>query len=377
MKFLLAIDSFKGSISSLEAANAFEAGIKRVKNNVEVIKIPIADGGEGTVESLVNFTKGEIIKTKVKDPLMREIDSYFGILGDGETVVIEMAAASGLPLLKDDERNPLYTTTYGTGELIKKALDMGFRRFVLGIGGSATNDAGVGMAMALGFKFLDKEGYDIGLGGVKLFNLHSIDTTCKDKRLDECEFLVACDVENTLYGEKGATYVYARQKGAGEEDLILLEKSIVNFSNVVFKEFGINISEIKGGGAAGGLGAGAYVFLNGKIKKGIDVLIDILKLDEVVKDVDFVVTGEGKIDGQTLSGKVPFGIAKLSKNYNKPVIAVCGLLEEGYKEIYNYGVDTIFSITNGPISLNESMKNASVLIEDTAERIIRFINIFK
>lgn len=377
MKFLLAIDSFKGSISSLEAANAFEAGIKRVKNNVEVIKIPIADGGEGTVESLVNFTKGEIIKTKVKDPLMREIDSYFGILGDGETVVIEMAAASGLPLLKDDERNPLYTTTYGTGELIKKALDMGFRRFVLGIGGSATNDAGVGMAMALGFKFLDKEGYDIGLGGVKLFNLHSIDTTCKDKRLDECEFLVACDVENTLYGEKGATYVYARQKGAGEEDLILLEKSIVNFSNVVFKEFEINISEIKGGGAAGGLGAGAYVFLNGKIKKGIDVLIDILKLDEVVKDVDFVVTGEGKIDGQTLSGKVPFGIAKLSKNYNKPVIAVCGLLEEGYKEIYNYGVDTIFSITNGPISLNESMKNASVLIEDTAERIIRFINIFK
>jgi len=376
MKILIAPDKFKGSLSAFEVADNIEKGILKVFPKAIVVKVPMADGGEGTVESLVDATGGKIIKTNVKDPLFRDIESFYGILGDGKTAVIEMAAASGLYLLKDYERNPMITTTYGTGQLIKDALDRGCRRFIIAIGGSATNDGGTGMATALGVKFYDKDGREIGLGGGELSKIYSIDTSNLDERLKECEFIVACDVANPLIGENGASRVYGPQKGATKEMVEVLDKNLEHYGKLLEKYFNKKIIDVPGSGAAGGLGAGLMAFLNAQLKNGIEIIIETLKLEEKIKEADIVISGEGKIDFQTAFGKTISGIAKLCKKHNKPLIVIAGTVED-IENLYEIGVSSIFSIVEKPMSLEDAIKNAPTLLEKSAERIFRLIKAIK
>lgn len=294
MKIVIAPDSYKASLSALQVAQNIEVGIRKAyardNNDLIIEKVPMADGGEGTVQALIDATCGEIIKLKVRDPLFREIESFYGILGDKETAVIEMASASGLPLLTLKERNPMKTTTYGTGELIKNALDRGCRKFILGLGGSATNDGGCGMAQALGYKMIDKNGNDIGFGGENLENLYKIDITYMDKRILQSSFVIACDVNNPLCGENGASYVFAPQKGADEAMVKKLDKNLEHYASIITRDLGVNIKDIPGAGAAGGLGAGGCAFLDAELKSGIDIIIETTGLEEKIKDADLVIT---------------------------------------------------------------------------------------
>lgn len=376
VKILIAPDKFKESLSALKVADSIEKGILKVFPKAVIEKVPMADGGEGTVESLVDATGGKIIKTNVKDPLFRDIESFYGILGDGKTAVIEMAAASGLYLLKDYERNPMITTTYGTGQLIKDALDRGCRRFIIAIGGSATNDGGAGMATVLGVKFYDKDGIEIGLGGGELSKIYSIDTSNIDDRLKECEFIVACDVANPLIGENGASRVYGPQKGATKEMVEVLDKNLEHYGKLLEKYFNKKIIDVPGSGAAGGLGAGLMAFLNAQLKNGIEIIIETLKLEEKIKEADIVISGEGKIDFQTAFGKTISGIAKLCKKHNKPLIVIAGTVED-IENLYEIGVSSIFSIVEKPMSLEDAIKNAPTLLEKSAERIFRLIKAIK
>lgn len=376
MKILIAPDKFKGSLSAFEVADSIEKGILKVFPEAVIEKVPMADGGEGTVESLVDATGGKIIKTNVKDPLFRDIESFYGILGDGKTAVIEMAAASGLYLLKDYERNPMITTTYGTGQLIKDALDRGCRRFIIAIGGSATNDGGAGMATVLGVKFYDKDGIEIGLGGGELSKIYSIDTSNIDDRLKECEFIVACDVANPLIGENGASRVYGPQKGATKEMVEVLDKNLEHYGKLLEKYFNKRIIDVPGSGAAGGLGAGLMAFLNAQLKSGIEIIIEALKLEEKIKEADIVISGEGKVDFQTAFGKTISGIAKLCKKHNKPLIVIAGTVED-IEKLYEIGVSSVFSIMEKPMSLEDAIKNAPTLLEKSAERIFRLIKVIK
>ncbi|GAB6117973.1 glycerate kinase [Thermoanaerobacter brockii subsp. lactiethylicus] len=376
MKILIAPDKFKESLSALKVADSIEKGILKVFPKAVIEKVPMADGGEGTVESLVNATGGKIIKTNVKDPLFRDIESFYGILGDGETAVIEMAAASGLYLLKDYERNPMITTTYGTGQLIKDALDKGCRNFIIAVGGSATNDGGAGMATALGVKFYDKDGREIGLGGGALSKIYSIDTSNLDYRLKECRFIVACDVANPLIGENGASRVYGPQKGATKEMVKVLDKNLEHYGKLLEKYFNKRIIDVPGSGAAGGLGAGLMAFLNAQLKSGIEIIIEALKLEEKIKEADIVISGEGKVDFQTAFGKTISGIAKLCKKHNKPLIVIAGTVED-IEKLYEIGVSSVFSIMEKPMSLEDAIKNAPTLLEKSAERIFRLIKVIK
>jgi glycerate kinase len=376
VKILIVPDKFKESLSALKVADSIEKGILKVFPKVGIEKVPMADGGEGTVESLVNATGGKIIKTNVKDPLFRDIESFYGILGDGETAVIEMAAASGLYLLKDYERNPMITTTYGTGQLIKDALDKGCRNFIIAVGGSATNDGGAGMATALGVKFYDKDGREIGLGGGALSKIYSIDTSNLDYRLKECRFIVACDVANPLIGENGASRVYGPQKGATKEMVKVLDKNLEHYGKLLEKYFNKRIIDVPGSGAAGGLGAGLMAFLNAQLKSGIEIIIEALKLEEKIKEADIVISGEGKVDFQTAFGKTISGIAKLCKKHNKPLIVIAGTVED-IEKLYEIGVSSVFSIMEKPMSLEDAIKNAPTLLEKSAERIFRLIKVIK
>lgn len=375
MKIAIAPDSFKGSLSATEVANAIEKGIKKVDINIETVKIPMADGGEGTVESLVEATGGKYIKVKVNDPLMREIEAVYGILGDNKTAVIEMAQASGLPLLKKEERNPMKTTTYGTGQLIKHAVNSGCKNIIIGIGGSATNDGGAGMAMALGAKLLDKEGKDIPLGAEGLIKLKTIDLATFDEKIRECKFIAACDVENPLVGEKGASHIFGPQKGADKDMVKVLDEYLEHYGNLLEEYLNISVLDYPGAGAAGGLGAALLAFLNAELKRGIDIVIEASNLDEKIKDSDLVITGEGMIDYQTQFGKTPFGVAETSKKYNRPVIAIAGGIGKDASDLYNKGIDSIFSIVDKPMTLDEAMENAEILLEDTAERIMRIVKL--
>lgn len=376
VKILIVPDKFKGSLSAFEVANNIEKGILKVLPEAFIEKIPIADGGEGTVKSLVDATGGNIIKVNVKDPLFRDIESFYGILGDGKTAVIEMAAASGLYLLKDYERNPMITTTYGTGQLIKDALDRGCRKFIIAIGGSATNDGGAGMAEALGVKFYDKYGREIGLGGGELSKINSIDVSNFDDRIAKCEFVAACDVENPLIGENGASRVYGPQKGATKEAVEILDKNLEYYGKFLEKYFNKKIIDVPGSGAAGGLGAGLIAFLNAQLKSGIEITIETLKIEEKIKEAEIVISGEGKIDFQTAFGKTISGIAKLCQKYNKPLIAIAGTVEEVDK-LYDIGVSSAFSIIEKPMSLEDAMKDAPILLQKSAENIFRLIKSIK
>lgn len=371
MKILIAPDSFKENLSAKEVAQAIERGIKRVDENIQTSIVPMADGGEGTVESLVEATDGQIINVKVKDPLMRDIDSYYGVLGDRKTAVIEMAATSGLALLEKDERNPMDTTSFGTGQLIKYAIEEGYKDIIIGIGGSATNDGGAGMLMALGAKLLDANGEDIGLGAKGLGKLKSIDLYNFHEDIKDCNFVVACDVDNPLVGKRGASYVFGPQKGADEHMVKILDANLENFGKVVEDTLGISLLQYPGAGAAGGMGAALLAFLDAELERGIDIVIEATQLERKIMDSNLVITGEGKIDGQTQFGKTPYGIATLAKKYNKPVIAIAGGIGEDASVLYEKGIDSIFSIVNKPMTLEEAMVHGESLLEDTAERIIR------
>lgn len=371
MKILIAPDSFKENLSAKEVAQAIERGIKKVDENIQTSIVPMADGGEGTVESLVEATDGQIINVKVKDPLMRDIDSYYGVLGDRKTAVIEMAAASGLALLEKDERNPMDTTSFGTGQLIKYAIEEGYKDIIIGIGGSATNDGGAGMLMALGAKLLDANGEDIGLGAKGLGKLKSIDLYNFHEDIKDCNFVVACDVDNPLVGKRGASYVFGPQKGADEHMVKILDAKLENFGKVVEDTLEISLLQYPGAGAAGGMGAALLAFLDAELERGIDIVIEATQLERKIMDSNLVITGEGKIDGQTQFGKTPYGIATLAKKYNKPVIAIAGGIGEDASVLYEKGIDSIFSIVNKPMTLEEAMVHGESLLEDTAERIIR------
>ena len=375
MNVTIAMDSFKGCASSHELSSAIEKGIRVVYPDAIFHSFEVADGGEGTLEAMVANSGGQIFTCNVHDPLMNLIQAEYGILGDGVTCVIEMARASGLPLVPKEKRNPLFTTTFGVGELIKEALVKGCRKFIVGIGGSATNDAGVGMLQALGFSFLNKDGKEVGLGGAALGEIARIDTTQALEALKECTFTIACDVDNPMYGPRGAAQIYSRQKGASEEEVLLLDAHVKHFAWVIEKGLGKQVSDIAGSGAAGALGGGFLAFLNATLCSGIDIVLDAIDFDAKLTEVDFVITGEGKIDAQSLMGKVISGIAKRCVRANVPLIALAGGVEEDALKSHESGVTAIFSILHMPMSLEEAMCKETTLrqIEQRAGELFRLI----
>ncbi len=363
MKIVVAPDSFKGSLTAVEVSDAIEQGIREIFPEAEIVKNPLADGGDGTVQCLVNATGGEILREKVTDPLGDEVLASYGILGDKKTSVIEMAEASGLTLVPKNRRNPLITTTYGTGQVIKAALDQGCRKMIIGIGGSATNDGGAGMVQALGAKLLDKDGGEIGFGGGELKKVFRIDTKYLDNRLSETEVLIASDVSNPLCGPKGATRVYGPQKGATPEMIKELNESLAYFAEIIKRDLNKDVKDIPGAGAAGGLGAGLIAFLDAELKPGIEIIIEIVKLEQAIKNADLVITGEGKIDSQTIYGKAPIGVAKIAKKYSIPVIAVAAIISDDADIVHQYGINTLIKISEPPISLDESKPKKVQLIK--------------
>ena len=377
MKIVIAPDSFKGSLTALEVADAIKAGIQRVMPEAEIDEVPMADGGEGTVQALVDATGGQIITQEVCDPLGNRIQADFGVLGDGKTAVIEMAAASGLPLVPEDKRNPMLTTTYGTGELIRAALDRGCRKLIVGIGGSATVDGGAGMGQALGARLLDKDGNEIPHGGGGLEHLDRIDVSQLDSRIAETTTVVACDVDNPLVGPRGGPEVYGPQKGATPEMVRKLDKYLDRYADIIKRDLGADVKEVPGAGAAGGLGAGLMAFLNAELKSGIDIVIDASGLEQHLKGADLVITGEGQIDSQTIYGKTPIGVAKAAKKLGIPVIGIGGGISDDASVVYENGIDALMSIISYPMPLAVAMERAHDLLADTAERAIRLTQIFR
>ena len=371
MKVVIAPDGFKGNLSALQVAQAIDKGIKRVVPDALTTLKPMADGGEGTVQAMVDATGGKVMTTEVTDPLGGRVSAHWGLLSDKVTGVIEMASASGLPLVPPEKRNPLLTTTYGTGELILAALESGCRKLIIGIGGSATNDGGAGMAQALGARLLDSTGAELPSGGAALTNLEHIDVTNLDSRLADCEVLIASDVSNPLCGAHGASAVYGPQKGATPEMVTQLDAALAHYADVIQRDLGIKVKDVSGAGAAGGLGAGLIVFLKAELIPGIDIVIQATNLVEHLKDADLVFTGEGRLDSQTARGKVPTGVAKRAKEFGLPVIAIAGEILDDYHVVYEHGIDAVLSIAPGPISLSQSMAEAEKLITDTAERATR------
>lgn len=374
---VLAPDSFKESMTAKEACEAMERGIKKANNNISCIHVPMADGGEGTMQSLVDATNGKVYSLKVVGPLGNEVEAQYGILGDGEIAVLEMASASGIHLVPVEQRNPLVTTTYGTGQIIKACLDHGIKKLLIGIGGSATNDGGAGVIQALGGKLLDKQGNELGFGGGELGKLNSIDLTNFDSRLKGVVIEVACDVNNPLCGERGASNVFGPQKGATKEMIGILDDNLKHYGDIIKKKFGKDVVDEPGAGAAGGLGAGLMAFLDGTLKKGIEMVIEYTGLEEKVKNADMVWTGEGSIDFQTQYGKTPLGVATVAKKYHKPVIALAGRVGEGIDVLYEKGIDSIFGIMKGVSSLEEALAKGQENIEKTSENIIRLMNLLQ
>lgn len=348
-------------------------GIRRVVPDAETILLPMADGGEGTVEALTYGTHGRIITTEVTGPLGEKVTAKWGILGDKVSAVVEMASASGITLVPVESLNPLVATTYGTGELIRAALQAGCRRLIIGIGGSATNDGGAGMAQALGARLLDEEGRELPWGGAALAKLSRIDVSGLDCRLAECEVTVASDVTNPLCGEQGASRVYGPQKGATEEMCQQLDEALANYAEVIKRDLSIDVIDIPGAGAAGGLGAGLIAFLGAKLISGVEIVSEVTGLTAYLREASLVFTGEGRIDTQTLFGKTVAGVAAKAKTFHIPVVAIAGEVAGDYKEFYQHGIDAALSIAPGPISLKKSMANAENLIADAAERALRLI----
>lgn len=373
-KITVAVDSFKGSLSSQEVAEAVARGVHRVLPQCEVRCVSIADGGEGTVEALVQTLHGEIVDVEVADPLMRRITARYGVVDGGATAVMEMASASGMPLLAATERNPLKTTTYGTGEMIADALRRGCRKILMGIGGSATNDAGVGMMQALGFRFLDAEGRELSGGGEILDSIAAIDESGVMPQVRQTEFVVACDVTNPLYGEQGAACVYAPQKGADRAMVEQLDRGLRNFAEVVRRHNGEDVASLAGAGAAGGLGGGFKALLGAKLERGVDMVLRAIRFDDIVRGSDLVITGEGRIDRQTVMGKAPSGVLRMAEAAAIPVIALGGAVEE-CDELEQSGFLAVLPVVAGPTTLERAMQRDVAMknVERTATQIARII----
>ncbi len=370
MRIIVATDSFKESLTAKEVGDAIIKGLLRYDPTYIVKNIPMADGGEGTVQSLIDATGGSLVTVPVHDPLMRNIQAPYGILGDGSTAVIEMAAASGLPLLTKKEFNPYITTTYGTGELILHALDRGCRTFIIGLGGSATNDGGMGMLQALGAQFFDKDHNLLTHGGFELQKLHHIDISQLDERLSHATFRIACDVDNPLCGPEGSSVIYGPQKGANQEMVTVLDDALCHYAEVVERDFSTTLQNLPGAGAAGGLGAALLGFLNGEFFRGVDLVIETTGLEKDIREADLVITGEGKIDGQTRFGKTPYGVAQVAKKYGVPVIALCGVVGDGAETLFDCGFLEMHGLVRDGVSVEYAMNHGVTLLEELAWKVI-------
>lgn len=369
MKIVIAPDSFKESLSAMQVAEAIEQGFREIYPNAEYIKLPMADGGEGTVESMVAATHGQIIPVTVTGPLGLPVEAFFGITGDGETAIIEMAAASGLHLVPPEKRNPLLTGTFGTGELILAALDRGARKIIIGIGGSATNDGGAGMMQALGVRLRDEQGNELCAGGAALAGLSEIDVSQLDARLAQCDILVACDVDNPLCGERGASAVFGPQKGATPEQVTQLDTALRHYGEQLEHISGKPVITVAGAGAAGGMGASLFGLLHARLQPGVEIVTDALRLADAVQGADLVITGEGRIDSQTIYGKTPIGVARVAKRFQVPVIALAGGMTTDYGVVHQHGLDAVFSVLNRVQTLPEALERAGENINVTARNV--------
>lgn len=375
MNIIIAPDSFKESLAALGVAQAIETGFKRVFPQAQYHIIPMADGGEGTVQSLIDATQGKLMQETVLGPLGNNVCAAYGLSGDGKTAIIEMAAASGLHLVPPEQRNPLLTSSFGTGQLMAAALNLGVQRIILGIGGSATNDGGAGMLQALGMKLLDKHGHELHAGGGALAQLAHVDGADLHPRLQQVQIEVACDVSNPLCGAQGASAIFGPQKGASPEMVQILDNNLRHFANVVAKDLGIDIATPAGTGAAGGMGGGVLLLPNVVLKKGVDIVMDTVQLRQKIQQADWVITGEGRMDGQTIRGKTPIGVARLAKEFGKPVIAIVGCVGADYEEVFEHGIDAVFPIIRQLDSLDNTLAAAQDNLIATAHNVAKVMQL--
>jgi glycerate kinase len=369
MKIVIAPDSYKESLSALEVATEIEAGFREIFPDAEYQKLPMADGGEGTVAAMVAATCGTLVTLQVTGPLGEQVQAFYGLTGDGATAVIEMAAASGLALVPPGLRNPLITTSYGTGELVRAALDAGVRHLIIGIGGSATNDGGAGMLQALGVKLKDRAGTEIGFGGGCLGDLDRIDLSGLDSRLEICRIEAACDVDTPLTGPKGASAVFGPQKGATQQMVALLDKNLSHYAGVISRDLGVRVDTVPGAGAAGGMGAALLAFLHAQLRPGIDIVMDRVGLEDCLRDADLVLTGEGRIDSQTMHGKTPIGVARLAKRHGIPVIGIAGSLSTDAGVVHECGIDAVFSVLSRAGTLEDALAQAAANVRAASRNI--------
>lgn len=370
-KIVIAPDSFKGSLCAIDASQAIRAGIEKYSTQFELIEIPMADGGEGTLDSLISNGRGKYVAVEVKDPLGRSIQASYGVMPEKQLAIIELARASGIELMKQEELNPMVTSTYGTGQLIKHALDAGYRSFIITLGGSATNDGGSGLLQALGMKLLDRNGKSVSCGGQGLAQVTDIDLSSFDPRIKESSFVIAADVQNPFIGERGASHVYGPQKGATPEMVVQLDRAMENWANVIQAQTGVAVHHMEGSGAAGGVGGALLAFCPTVIRRGIQVVMEYTGFYEQVKDASLIITGEGKVDEQTAYGKVIAGIAEVAKQQQIPVIVLAGTVGEGIEQLYSLGVTSIHSVLSEPMTLDEAKQQAATLIEKSSEQLIR------
>lgn len=374
MKFVFASDSFKGSLSSYQIAKLLDRTAKRIFPDCETVSVGIADGGEGTAETIVKTVNGHMRSVRVLNPLGEEVEASYGEL-PGKKVIVEMAAASGITLILPNSRNPLFTTTFGTGQLLKDALEQGFRDITIAIGGSATNDGGMGALRALGVKFLDQYGKELSGTGSDLINVAEIDCSDIHSAVRDTKFTVICDVTNPLTGPEGATYTFGRQKGADDEILEELEKGMKNYAAVIKKQFGIDCDTLSGAGAAGGLGAACMVFLKAECRSGIETVLELVHFEDLIRDADYIITGEGRVDWQSAFGKVLWGIGRYGKKHNIPVIAITGSLGDGAEKVYDCGITSVMTTVNGIMTIEDAMEHAEQLYLNAAERMFRMLRI--
>jgi len=369
MKIVIAPDSYKESLTALEVATAIAAGFREVFPRAEYLLLPMADGGEGTMAAMVAATGGTTIEVTVTGPLGEPVAASYGLAGDGRAAVIEMAAASGLALVPPDKRNPLQTTSYGTGELIRAALDAGSCHLIIGIGGSATNDGGAGMLQALGARLLDRDDREIGPGGGELAKLQRIDMGGMDSRLSSCRIEAACDVTNPLTGPTGASVVFGPQKGATPEMVEQLDDNLARFGELISRDLGVSVGDVPGAGAAGGMGAALLAFCGARLRPGIDIVMEAVGLDAAVRDADLVITGEGRIDSQTVHGKTPFGVARVAKRYGRPVIGIAGSLSADAGVVHAHGIDALFSVLSRVCTVDEALTHAAENVRSASRNI--------
>ncbi len=370
MKIIVAPDSFKGSLEAIEICDIVEEAAKSVLGEVEVVKVPMADGGEGTVASILSYLKGTRITTKVKSPDFREIEATYGIF-DQDKAIMEMAEASGITLVEN--RDIMKMNTYGTGQMVLDAVERGVKTIYIGLGGSATNDCGLGFASALGVKFYDNDGGEIAPIPANFERIASIDTKEVNEVIKETKFIIMSDVKNPLLGEDGATYVFSKQKGADEEMMVTLERGMTHMAGLIKSELGIDISYREGAGAAGGLGAGLLAFTKSSMKSGVTTILEILELEKQLEGDSFVITGEGRMDNQSAFGKVPFGVGSLCEKYGIPCYAIVGSLGKEYEEMYNHGITSIMTCVDGVMELDYAIEHAKELCSLAAKRLLRFV----